>query len=168
MNAAPFCDFRVGQGYDVHALVPGRRLILGGVEIPFEKGLLGHSDADVLLHAVIDALLGGAGLGDVGRHFPDTDAKFLGADSRMLLREALACVARAGWCPVNVDATLIAQQPRLAGSLPAICANVAADLGLPPDAVNVKGKTNEKLGYLGRNEAIEAQAVVLLTRNSSS
>jgi len=160
-------DFRVGQGYDVHALLPGRRLILGGVEIPFEKGLLGHSDADVLLHAITDALLGGAGLGDIGRHFPDTDPRFAGADSRGLLREALARVYEAGWRPVNVDATLIAQQPRLAVHIPAMCANLAADLDLPPDAVNVKGKTNENLGYLGRNEAIEAQAVVLLIRATS-
>lgn len=154
--------FRIGQGYDVHALVPGRKLILGGVEIPFEKGLLGHSDADALLHAVTDALLGAAALGDIGRHFPDTDARYQGADSRILLRAALALVRQQGWQPVNVDATLIAQQPRLATHIPAMCAVLAADLGLPLNCVNIKGKTNEKLGYLGRNEAIEAQAVVLL------
>ncbi len=160
MNKAS--GFRIGQGYDVHALVPGRKLILGGVEIPFERGLLGHSDADALLHAVTDALLGAAGLGDIGRHFPDTDPRYQGADSRVLLRDALALVLQQGWRPVNVDATLIAQQPRLAPHIPAMCQVLAADLGLDAGCVNIKGKTNEKLGYLGRNEAIEAQAVVLL------
>lgn len=160
MNRAS--GFRIGQGYDVHALVPGRKLILGGVEIPFERGLLGHSDADALLHAVTDALLGAAGLGDIGRHFPDTDPRYQGADSRILLRDALALVLQQGWRPVNVDATLIAQQPRLAPHIPAMCQVLAADLGLDAGCVNIKGKTNEKLGYLGRNEAIEAQAVVLL------
>ncbi|MDR0233597.1 MAG: 2-C-methyl-D-erythritol 2,4-cyclodiphosphate synthase [Zoogloeaceae bacterium] len=157
-------EFRVGQGYDVHALVAGRKLVLGGVDIPFEKGLLGHSDADVLLHAVTDALLGAAGLGDIGTHFPDTDPAFQGADSRCLLRAALVKVRALGFRPVNVDATLIAQQPRLAPYMAAIRANLSADLALPEDCVNVKGKTNENLGYLGRNEAIEAQAVLLLTR----
>lgn len=160
MNKAS--GFRIGQGYDVHALVPGRKLILGGVEIPFERGLLGHSDADALLHAVTDALLGAAGLGDIGRHFPDTDPRYQGADSRVLLRDALALVLQQGWRPVNVDATLIAQQPRLAPHIPAMCEVLAVDLGLDAGCVNIKGKTNEKLGYLGRNEAIEAQAVVLL------
>lgn len=160
MNKAS--GFRIGQGYDVHALVPGRKLILGGVEIPFERGLLGHSDADALLHAVTDALLGAAGLGDIGRHFPDTDPRYQGADSRVLLRDTLALVLQQGWRPVNVDATLIAQQPRLAPHIPAMCQVLAADLGLDAGCVNIKGKTNEKLGYLGRNEAIEAQAVVLL------
>jgi len=158
--------FRIGQGYDVHALVPGRKLILGGVEIPFEKGLQGHSDADALLHAVTDALLGAAGLGDIGRHFPDTDPRYKGVDSRLLLRDAYALVQAQGWLLVNVDATLIAQQPRLAPHIPAMCAILAEDLGLAPGSVNIKGKTNEKLGYLGRNEAIEAQAVVLLMRAS--
>ncbi len=158
--------FRIGQGYDVHALVPGRKLILGGVEIPFEKGLLGHSDADALLHAITDALLGAAGLGDIGRHFPDTDPRYKGADSRVLLRDALTLVRQQGWELVNVDATLIAQQPRLSSHIPAMCALIAEDLGLAAGCVNVKGKTNEKLGYLGRNEAIEAQAVVLLTAAS--
>ncbi|WP_424218468.1 2-C-methyl-D-erythritol 2,4-cyclodiphosphate synthase [Azovibrio sp.] len=158
--------FRIGQGYDVHALVPGRKLILGGVEIPFEKGLQGHSDADALLHAVTDALLGAAGLGDIGRHFPDTDPRYKGVDSRLLLRDAYALVQAQGWLLVNVDATLIAQQPRLAPHIPAMCAILAGDLGLAPGSVNIKGKTNEKLGYLGRNEAIEAQAVVLLMRAS--
>ncbi|MDR1646610.1 MAG: 2-C-methyl-D-erythritol 2,4-cyclodiphosphate synthase [Zoogloeaceae bacterium] len=165
MSRARIVPFRVGQGYDVHPLVPGRKLILGGVEIPFDRGLLGHSDADALLHAITDALLGAAGLGDIGRHFPDADPQFSGADSRMLLRAALERVRQSGWQPANIDATLIAQQPRLAPHIPAMQTTIAADLGLPPDAVNIKGKTNEKLGYLGRNEAIEAQAVVLLLRN---
>jgi 2-C-methyl-D-erythritol 2,4-cyclodiphosphate synthase len=157
-------EFRVGQGYDVHVLAAGRKLILGGVEIPFKKGLLGHSDADALLHALTDALLGAAGLGDIGRHFPDTDPRYRGADSRVLLREALRLARERGWRLVNLDATLIAQKPRLAPHIPAMCAILSADLELPLDCVNIKGKTNEKLGYLGRNEAIEAQAVVLLAR----
>ena len=160
MNKAS--GFRIGQGYDVHALVPGRKLILGGVEIPFERGLLGHSDADALVHAVTVAVVGAGGLGYIGRHFPDTDPRYQGADSRVLLRDALALVLQQGWRPVNVDATLIAQQPRLAPHIPAMCQVLAADLGLDAGCVNIKGKTNEKLGYLGRNEAIEAQAVVLL------
>ena len=157
-------NIRVGQGYDVHQLVEGRKLILGGVEVPFEKGLLGHSDADALLHAITDALLGAAGLGDIGRHFPDTDPRYQGADSRVLLRDTVALLAKAGWQPVNVDSTLIAQRPKLAPHVPAMVANIAADLGIAAACVNVKGKTNEKLGYLGRAEAIEAQTVVLLTR----
>lgn len=155
--------YRVGQGYDVHALVPGRKLILGGVEIPFEKGLQGHSDGDALLHAITDALLGAAALRDIGSHFPDTDPHYKGADSRVLLRAAVALVREKGWELVNVDTTLIAQRPHLGVHIPAICAALAEDLGLSPDCVNVKAKTNEKLGYLGRNEAIEAQAIVLLT-----
>ncbi|MEO9384190.1 2-C-methyl-D-erythritol 2,4-cyclodiphosphate synthase [Chromobacterium phragmitis] len=154
--------FRIGQGYDVHQLVEGRPLILGGVDVAHDKGLLGHSDADALLHAITDALLGAAALGDIGRHFPDTAAEFKGADSRALLREAAARVRAAGWRPVNVDSTLIAQRPKLAPHIDAMRANIAADLGLDVGAVNVKGKTNEKLGYLGRCEAIEAQAVCLL------
>lgn len=154
--------YRIGQGYDVHALVPGRRLVLGGVEILFEKGLQGHSDGDALLHAVTDALLGAAALRDIGYHFPDTDARYKGADSRVLLRAAVALVREKGWEPVNMDATLIAQRPHLGAHIPAICDVLAADLGLSVDCVNVKAKTNEKLGYLGRNEAIEAQAIVLL------
>ena len=154
--------FRVGQGYDVHQLVEGRPLILGGVTIPHTHGLLGHSDADALLHAITDALLGAAALGDIGRHFPDTDERFKGADSRVLLREAVARVRAAGWQVVNVDATLIAQRPKLASHIDAMCATIAADLGIAVNAVNVKGKTNEKLGYLGRAEAIEAQAICLL------
>lgn len=154
--------FRIGQGYDVHQLVEGRRLILGGVEIPYDKGLLGHSDADALLHAITDALLGACALGDIGRHFPDTDPRYKGADSRVLLRAAVALLAEKGWRPANVDATLVAQQPKLAPHVPAMVATIAADLGIAADCVNVKGKTNEKLGYLGRCEAIEAQAVVLV------
>ena len=157
-------NIRVGQGYDVHQLVEGRDLILGGVNIPFEKGLLGHSDADALLHAITDALLGAAGLGDIGSHFPDTTAEFKDADSRVLLREAYQSVQELGWKVVNVDTTVIAQKPKLAPHIPAMCANIASDLGLPENCVNIKGKTNEKLGYLGRMEAIEAQAAVLLIK----
>ncbi|MGN6865611.1 2-C-methyl-D-erythritol 2,4-cyclodiphosphate synthase [Neisseria sp. P0020.S003] len=157
-------NIRVGQGYDVHQLVEGRDLILGGVNIPFEKGLLGHSDADALLHAITDALLGAAGLGDIGSHFPDTAAEFKDADSRVLLRKAYQSVQALGWKVVNVDTTMIAQKPKLAPHIPAMRANIAADLGLPENCVNIKGKTNEKLGYLGRMEAIEAQAAVLLIK----
>ena len=157
-------NIRVGQGYDVHQLVEGRDLILGGVNIPFEKGLLGHSDADALLHAITDALLGAAGLGDIGSHFPDTAAEFKDADSRVLLREAYQSVQALGWKVVNLDTTVIAQKPKLAPHISAMRANIAADLGLPENCVNIKGKTNEKLGYLGRMEAIEAQAAVLLIK----
>lgn len=157
-------NIRVGQGYDVHQLVEGRDLILGGVNIPFEKGLLGHSDADALLHAITDALLGAAGLGDIGSHFPDTAAEFKDADSRVLLHEAYQSVQALGWKVVNVDTTVIAQKPKLAPHIPAMRANIAVDLGLPENCVNIKGKTNEKLGYLGRMEAIEAQAAVLLIK----
>lgn len=157
-------NIRVGQGYDVHQLVEGRDLILGGVNIPFEKGLLGHSDADALLHAITDALLGAAGLGDIGSHFPDTTAEFKDADSRVLLREAYQSVQELGWKVVNVDTTVIAQKPKLAPHIPSMRTNIAADLGLPENCVNIKGKTNEKLGYLGRMEAIEAQAAVLLIK----
>lgn len=157
-------DFRVGQGYDVHVLVPGRPLIIGGVTIPYELGLLGHSDADVLLHAITDALLGAAALGDIGRHFPDTDPDFAGANSRILLREAVERVAKAGFAIVNVDSTVIAQAPKLAPHIAAMRENLMHDLALPADCVNVKAKTNEKLGYLGRGEGIEAQAIVLIKR----
>lgn len=157
-------NIRIGQGYDVHQLVERRDLILGGVNVPFEKGLLGHSDADALLHAITDALLGAAGLGDIGSHFPDTAAEFKDADSRVLLREAYQSVQALGWKVVNVDTTVIAQKPKLAPHIPAMRANIAADLGLPESCVNIKGKTNEKLGYLGRMEAIEAQAAVLLIK----
>ena len=156
-------NIRIGQGYDVHRLVEDRPLILGGVTIPHSKGLLGHSDADALLHAVTDALLGAAALGDIGKLFPDTAAEHKDADSRRLLREAYQAVQRAGWRVVNVDSTVIAQQPKLRPHIDAMRANIAADLGLPLECVNIKGKTNEKLGYLGREEAVEAQAVVLLT-----
>jgi 2-C-methyl-D-erythritol 2,4-cyclodiphosphate synthase len=159
---AAACPFRIGQGYDVHALVPGRKLVLGGVEIPFGKGLAGHSDADALLHAVIDALLGAAALGDIGTHFPDTSPAFAGADSRRLLRCTLGLVRQAGFAPANVDATIIAQSPKLAAFIPAMRKNLAEDLDLPEGQVNIKAKTNEKLGYLGRSEAIEAQAAALL------
>ncbi len=154
--------FRIGQGFDVHALVPGRPLIIGGVTIPFERGLLGHSDADVLLHAITDALLGAAALGDIGRHFPDTDPRFEGADSRALLRAAMASVREAGYGVGNVDATVIARAPKLLPHVPSMVANVAADLGVLPAQVNIKGKTTEQLGFTGRGEGIAAQASVLL------
>ena len=160
--------FRIGQGYDVHALTPGRKLILGGVEIPYDRGLLGHSDADALLHAITDALLGAAGLGDIGGMFPDTSAQWEGADSRALLRAAMQAVGEAGWKVGNVDATIIAQAPRIAPHVAAMCANVAADLGIEATAVNVKGKTNERLGFEGRGEGIAAEAVVLLLRRESA
>lgn len=153
---------RIGQGYDVHQLVTGRALILGGVTIPFVKGLLGHSDADVLLHAITDALLGAAALGDIGKLFPDTDEVNKDANSRALLRCAYQTVQQTGWQVVNVDSTVITQQPKLSPYIDQMRRNIAADLNIPIDVVNVKGKTNEKLGYLGREEAIEAQAVVLL------
>jgi 2-C-methyl-D-erythritol 2,4-cyclodiphosphate synthase len=153
---------RVGQGFDVHALVVGRKLIIGGVEIPFERGLEGHSDADVLLHAVTDALLGAAALGDIGRHFPDSSAVYRGADSRALLRAAMAKVAAAGYVVANIDATIIAQEPRMAPHIPAMVENLASDLGLRPGQVNVKAKTTERLGFTGRGEGIAAEAVVLL------
>lgn len=155
--------FRIGQGFDVHALVAGRKLILGGVEIPYPKGLLGHSDADVLLHTITDALLGAAGLGDIGRLFPDTDAQWAGADSRHLLRLAVAAVKNAGWQVGNVDATIIAQAPKVSSYVPMMCANIAADLSVAITAVNIKGKTTEHLGFTGRGEGIAAEAVVLLT-----
>lgn len=162
------CNFRVGQGYDVHQLVEGRPLILGGVDIPYEKGLLGHSDADALLHAITDALLGAAGLGDIGRHFPDTDPAYKGADSRVLLRAAVKLLHQQGWSVVNVDATLIAQAPRLATHIPKMVRNIVEDLEICENCANVKGKTNERLGYLGRGEAIEAQAVVLIARTGDA
>jgi 2-C-methyl-D-erythritol 2,4-cyclodiphosphate synthase len=153
---------RIGQGFDVHALVPGRKLIVGGIEIPFERGLEGHSDADVLLHAITDALLGAAALGDIGRHFPDTDPAYRGADSRALLRAAMTKVGAAGYSVVNVDATIIAEQPKMAPHIPLMIAGIAADLGLKPGQVNVKAKTTEGLGFTGRGEGIAAEAVVLL------
>ena len=153
---------RIGQGFDVHALVPGRKLVIGGVHIPFDRGLEGHSDADVLLHAITDALLGAAALGDIGRHFPDTDPAYLGADSRALLRAVLAKVSAAGFAVANVDATIIAQAPKMAPHIPAMVRHVAADLGIDPGRVNVKAKTTERLGFAGRGEGIAAEAVVLL------
>jgi 2-C-methyl-D-erythritol 2,4-cyclodiphosphate synthase len=155
---------RVGQGFDVHALVAGRPLIIGGVTIPYEKGLLGHSDADVLLHAITDALFGAAALGDIGRHFPDTDERFRGADSRVLLREAAARVRAAGYVVVNVDSTIIAQAPKMAPHVAAMAANIAADLGIAVGAVNVKAKTTERLGFTGRGEGIAAEAIAALQR----
>ena len=156
--------FRVGQGFDVHALVEGRPLIIGGVRIPHTHGLLGHSDADVLLHAVTDAILGAAGLGDIGRHFPDTDPAYKGADSRVLLRAAMDKVAAAGWKVANVDATIQAQAPKIGPHAAAMAANIAQDLILAPQDVNIKAKTNEGLGYLGRKEGIAATVVALLAR----
>ena len=155
---------RVGEGWDVHALVEGRPLILGGVRIPYEKGLLGHSDADALLHAITDALLGAAGLGDIGRHFPDTDPTFKGADSAVLLAEALRRVQARGWRLVNVDSTIIAQAPKLAPHIEGIRTRVAEVLGLAPEDVNVKAKTAEKMGPVGEGRSIEARAVVLLAQ----
>jgi len=151
---------RIGQGFDVHALVPGRRLVIGGVAIPYEKGLQGHSDADVLLHAVCDALLGAAALGDIGRHFPDTDAAYAGADSRQLLREVRKKLG--AYRIVNVDATILAQAPRMAPHVPQMIANIASDLGIDPGAVNIKATTTEHLGFIGRIEGIAAQAVALI------
>jgi len=153
---------RIGQGFDVHQLVEGRKLIIGGVEIHYDKGLLGHSDADVLLHAISDALLGAAALGDIGRHFADSDAKFKDIDSRILLREALHLVREQGYRVGNVDATIIAQAPRMAPHIPQMVAHIAADLRVEKNAVNVKATTTEQLGFSGRGEGIAAQAVVLL------
>lgn len=155
-------NLRVGQGWDCHALVPGRALVLGGVTVPHTHGLLGHSDADVLLHAITDALLGAAGLGDIGRHFPDTDARFKGADSRKLLAEAMARVRAAGFELVNLDSTVVAQAPKLAAHIPAMCTAIAQCLGVDASQVNVKAKTAEKLGPVGEGLSMEAQAVALL------
>jgi 2-C-methyl-D-erythritol 2,4-cyclodiphosphate synthase len=156
--------FRVGQGFDTHALVAGRPLVIGGVTIPYERGLAGHSDADVLLHAVTDAILGAAALGDIGRHFPDTDPAYRGADSRRLLRVAAERVRAAGFALVNVDATIIAQAPKMAPHIPAMVANIAADLGLAAGDVNVKAKTTEHLGFAGRGEGIAAEAIALVAK----
>ena len=153
---------RIGQGCDIHALVPGRPMILGGVSIPHSAGLLGHSDADALLHAITDALLGAAALGDIGRHFPDTDPRYRGADSRQLLRATVALLLKAGWTVGNVDATIIAQAPKLASYLPQMTINIAGDLQVPSSAVNVKAKTAERLGFVGRGEGLAAEAVVLI------
>ena len=156
---------RIGQGSDIHALVEGRKLIIGGVDIPHERGLLGHSDADVLVHAVIDALLGAAALGDIGRHFPDTDPRYAGADSRVLLRATRELLAARGWRIVNVDSTISAQRPKMAPHIPQMTANLAADLGLPEDCVGIKAKTAERLGVVGREEGIATAAVALIERD---
>jgi 2-C-methyl-D-erythritol 2,4-cyclodiphosphate synthase len=157
-------NFRIGEGWDVHALVPGRTLVIGGIAIPHSQGLLGHSDADVLLHAMTDALFGAAGLGDIGTHFPDTDARFRGADSAVLLAEAARRVREQGWEIGNVDSTVVAQAPRLAPHIAAMREKIATTLGLQADQVNVKAKTAEKLGPVGQGQSIEARAVVLLFR----
>jgi 2-C-methyl-D-erythritol 2,4-cyclodiphosphate synthase len=153
---------RVGQGFDVHRLVAGRRLVIGGVEIPHDKGLLGHSDADVLLHAICDALLGAAALGDIGRHFPDSDARFKDVDSRALLRQVAALLADRGRRVVNVDATIVAEAPRMAPHIPRMVQNIAGDLGIEAHYVNLKATTTEQLGFTGRGEGIAAQAVCLV------
>ena len=153
---------RIGHGYDVHRLVEGRKLILGGAEVPYEKGLLGHSDADVLTHAVMDALLGAAGLGDIGQHFPDSDDRFLGADSLELLRQVCGMLSERGYRIGNVDVTVIAQRPKLAGLIPAMRENLAAVMGLRPEDVNVKATTEEKLGFTGEGLGIAAHAVALI------
>ena len=153
---------RIGYGNDIHALVAGRKLILGGVEIPHELGLKGHSDADVLLHALIDALLGAAGLGDIGRHFPDTDERYRGADSRVLLRATREKITAAGWRVVNVDSTINAQRPKMAPHIPSMIERIAVDLQIEESCVNVKAKTAERLGFVGREEGISADAVALI------
>ena len=155
---------RVGEGWDIHALVEGRKLILGGVEVPFHLGLLGHSDADVLLHAITDALLGAAAMGDIGTHFPDTDATFKGADSAVLLTEAARRVREKGYEIGNVDSTVIAQAPKLMPHMPAMRASIAKALGVDVDQVNVKAKTAEKMGPVGLGQAMEARAIVLLEK----
>ena len=154
---------RIGQGFDAHALVAGRKLVIGGVEIPHETGLTGHSDADVLIHALCDALLGAAGLGDIGAHFPDSDARYKDIDSRKLLREVAQLLKRKKLRVVNVDATIIAQAPKMAPHISAMRANLASDLGIAADAVNIKAKTTERLGFVGRGEGIAADAVALLS-----
>ena len=154
---------RIGQGFDAHAFKSGRKLVIGGVTIPHAKGLDGHSDADVLLHAICDALIGAAALGDIGSHFPDRDPKYKGIDSRKLLRETCALLAKNGWRLVNLDATIIAQEPRMAPHIPAMIANIAADLGVPQRDVSIKAKTTERLGFTGRGEGVAAMAVALVT-----
>ena len=154
---------RIGQGFDAHALVAGRKLVIGGVEIPHETGLAGHSDADVLIHALCDALLGAAGLGDIGAHFPDSDARYKDINSRKLLREVAQLLKRKRLRVVNVDATIIAQAPKMAPHISAMRANLASDLGVAADAVNIKAKTTERLGFVGRGEGIAADAVALLS-----
>ena len=153
---------RIGQGFDVHAFAAGRKLVIGGVEIPYSRGLEGHSDADVLLHAVSDALLGAAGLGDIGQHFPDTDPKYSEIDSRMLLRDVAKKLAAQKLKVVNIDATILAQEPRMAPHMARMIGNIAEDLGIKPAAINIKATTTETLGFIGRVEGIAAQAVALL------
>jgi 2-C-methyl-D-erythritol 2,4-cyclodiphosphate synthase len=153
---------RIGQGFDIHALVPDRKLIIGGVEIAYERGLAGHSDADVLLHAICDALIGAAGLGDIGTHFPDTDPRYRGADSRELLRQVASLIRLQGLCVLNVDSTIIAQAPKMAPHIARMRRNIAYDLGIAEGEVNVKAKTAERLGTLGRGEGIAAEAIALL------
>ena len=155
---------RIGHGYDVHRLVEGRKLIMGGVEIPYEKGLLGHSDADVLLHALADSLLGAAALGDIGKHFPDSDERYRGADSRLLLRKVLELLQESGYQVVNVDCTILAQRPKLAGYIAQMRENIAADLLIPLDCVSVKATTEEGLGFTGEGLGIAAHAVALLEK----
>ena len=159
-------SIRIGQGFDVHALVAGRKLIIGGVEIPYHLGLAGHSDADVLLHAICDALLGAAGLGDIGQHFPDTDARYQGIDSRALLREVSRLVRGQGYDVANLDATIIAQAPKMAPYIAQMVAHISADLGIKVDYINIKATTTERLGFTGRGEGIAAQAVCLIERVS--
>ena len=156
---------RIGHGFDVHQLVQGRKCIIGGVEIPFDKGLDGHSDADVLLHAICDALLGAAALGDIGKHFPDTDPRFKGIDSRELLRHVVALLKEKGYAVVNLDATVIAEAPKLAPHILAMRTHIAADASLPVDAVNVKATTSERLGFTGRGEGVAAEAVCLIEKS---
>jgi 2-C-methyl-D-erythritol 2,4-cyclodiphosphate synthase len=153
---------RIGQGFDVHALAGGRKLVIGGVHIPFAKGLLGHSDADVLLHAICDALLGAAGMGDIGQHFPDSDPQYSEIDSRVLLRSVAKKLKAAGFRVSNVDATIVAQAPRMAPHIPNMIGNIASDLGVQPSAINIKATTTEELGFVGREEGIAAQAVALI------
>ena len=153
---------RIGQGFDVHALAGGRKLVIGGVHIPFAKGLLGHSDADVLLHAICDALLGAAGMGDIGQHFPDSDPQYSEIDSRVLLRSVAKKLKVAGFRVSNVDATIVAQAPRMAPHIPNMIGNIASDLGVQPSAINIKATTTEELGFVGREEGIAAQAVALI------
>jgi len=159
---------RIGQGFDVHALVPGRKLIVGGVEIPFDRGLLGHSDGDVLLHAICDALLGAAGLGDIGRYFPDTDERLRGADSRALLSATASRLHDHGFRIVNVDATIVAQVPRMAPHIASMTTCIAQTLGVSGQQINIKAKTSERLGFTGRGEGIAAQAVALIEAASAS
>lgn len=159
-------NIRIGHGFDVHAFAENRRLIIGGVDIPHDRGLLGHSDADVLLHAISDALLGAAALGDIGKHFPDTDARFKGIDSRKLLRHVAELLAARGWRVGNVDATIIAQAPKMAPHIAAMREHIADDLGIDADAVNVKATTTERLGFTGRQEGIAAEAVCLVYKKA--